>query len=151
MKPKMKIGILVLAVGGLAILIVLESQRRMDSGCGCTSPLPMQSGDYGNDPPINTYPASQQKLPRMVDLGRTMCIPCKAMAPILEEAKEEYQGRAIIEFIDVGDHPDQARKYGIELIPTQIFLDAEGREVWRHEGFLSKEEIAKQLAEMGVK
>ncbi len=86
----------------------------------------------------------------MIDLGASECIPCKMMAPILEELKEEYQGKADIIFIDVWQKPDQAKKYGIRAIPTQIFFDADGREVQRHVGFLDKKQIIKILSELGV-
>lgn len=87
----------------------------------------------------------------MVDLGAGKCIPCKMMAPILEELDQEYKDRAAILFIDVWENPDAGRKFGIKLIPTQIFYDAEGNEVLRHEGFFDKESIVAQLQKLGVK
>ena len=90
-------------------------------------------------------------IPSLIDLGRTFCIPCKLMAPILEELKKEYAGRLHVEFIDVGDNPGAARKYRIRMIPTQIFLDASGKELYRHVGFFSKEDILKKCKELGIK
>lgn len=90
-------------------------------------------------------------LPRLVDLGKGECIPCKMMAPILEELAGEYRGRVIIEVIDIGDKPEAVKLYGMRVMPTQVFFDAEGNEVWRHEGFLPKETIIEKLREMGVK
>lgn len=87
----------------------------------------------------------------MVDLGAKKCVPCKMMAPILEELKTEYTDRAAIIFIDVWVNPEAGRKFGIRAIPTQIFFDAEGKEVGRHEGFLSKAGIVKELQNLGVK
>jgi thioredoxin 1 len=72
------------------------------------------------------------------------------MAPILEELKREYQGRAVVEVIDLRDDAGAARDYGIRVIPTQIFYDAAGEEVWRHEGFLGKDAIIAKFKEMGV-
>ena len=72
------------------------------------------------------------------------------MKPILEELKTEYKGKAIVRIIDLRDEPKEASTYGIRLIPTQIFLDAEGKEVYRHEGFLDKQAIKAKFAEMGV-
>jgi len=86
----------------------------------------------------------------MVDLGAKKCIPCKMMAPILEELKQEYKGKAAIVFIDVWEHREQARKYGIRAIPTQIFFDKSGKEIFRHVGFMSEEAITRQLERMGV-
>lgn len=89
-------------------------------------------------------------IPRLVDLGADKCIPCKLMAPILEEMKEQYAGRLEVEFIDVWKNPDAGKDYGIKLIPTQIFYDASGKERFRHEGFFSKEDILAKWKELGV-
>lgn len=87
----------------------------------------------------------------MVDLGARKCIPCKMMAPILKELKREYEGRALIVFIDVWVHREEGRKYGIRVIPTQIFFDKSGKEVFRHEGFMDKKSIVHVLEELGVR
>jgi len=94
----------------------------------------------------------QANLPKVLDFGRGVCIPCKKMAPILNELAAVYRDRALIRIIDIGEPGGRelSREFGIQLIPTQIFIDAEGNEVWRHEGFLSQEEIVQKLAEMGV-
>ena len=89
-------------------------------------------------------------LPRLVDLGADKCIPCKMMAPILEEMKKDYAGTINVEFIDVWKNPDKAKEYGISIIPTQIFFDASGKELFRHEGFFSKEDILGKWKEFGV-
>jgi len=84
---------------------------------------------------------TNQKLPKLVDLGASKCIPCKKMAPILEELREEYRGRMDVVFIDVWKNPKEGQTYGIQSIPTQIFYDADGKELFRHEGFIPKEDI----------
>ena len=89
-------------------------------------------------------------LPRLVDLGAGKCVPCKMMAPILEELKGQYAGKLEVIFIDVWENPDEGKKYGIKLIPTQIFYDASGKELFRHEGFFSKEDILGKWKELGV-
>ena len=91
-----------------------------------------------------------QVLPHLLDLGSDQCIPCKMMASILEELKKEYAGRLEVEFVDVWKNPDQGERYGIRLIPTQIFFDARGKELFRHEGFFSKEDILAKWKEFGV-
>jgi thioredoxin 1 len=73
------------------------------------------------------------------------------MAPILAALKKELAGRAEIEFINVWKDAKAGKKYGIRLIPTQVFFDAGGRETWRHEGFLSRDEIIARLREAGMK
>jgi thioredoxin 1 len=87
----------------------------------------------------------------MVDLGAKKCIPCKMMAPILEKLEQVYAGRAAIVFLDVWEDPKPAHRFSIRGIPTQIFFDKKGKEVFRHLGFLSEEEIVRQLKDMGVK
>jgi thioredoxin 1 len=72
------------------------------------------------------------------------------MEPILKELSEEYDGRAVIEVIDLNEHEEAAAQYGVQVIPTQIFFDAAGNEVWRHQGFLSKNAIVEKLTELGV-
>ena len=89
-------------------------------------------------------------LPRLVDLGAGKCIPCKMMAPILEELKTEYAGKFKVEFIDVWENPDEGAEYGVRMIPTQIFYDASGKELFRHEGFFSKTDILTKWKELGI-
>lgn len=87
----------------------------------------------------------------MVDIGAKKCIPCKMMAPIIEELEVEYKDKAAIVFIDVWENPSAGREFRIQLIPTQIFYTAEGKEVSRHEGFMDKASIVAQLEKLGVK
>lgn len=89
-------------------------------------------------------------LPRLVDLGSNKCIPCKMMAPLLEELKAEYRGRLLVEVIDVREDQAAARSYGIRVIPTQVFIDPAGQERFRHEGFMSKRAILSKWRELGV-
>lgn len=100
--------------------------------------------------PSTSAPATAARLPKLLDLGADKCIPCKAMAPILEGLKKEYAGRFDVEFIDVWKNPDAGKRFGIELIPTQIFYDADGKELFRHQGFYGKEDILGKWKELGV-
>ena len=86
----------------------------------------------------------------LLDLGAKKCIPCKMMAPILEKVEKVYKGKAAVIFIDVWKHHDQVRRFGIRAIPTQIFFDKDGKEVYRHVGFMGEEAIVRQLKKMGV-
>jgi len=101
----------------------------------------------GNDKKL--APATKS-LPLLIDLGATQCIPCKMMAPILEEIKREYAGSLQVEFIDVWKNPEAGQKYRIRAIPTQIFYDASGKELYRHMGFMSKQDILGAWKELGV-
>lgn len=86
----------------------------------------------------------------MIDLGAKKCIPCKMMAPIMAELEKEYEGKAAIVFIDVWENPAPAKTFGIRGIPTQIFFSKEGKEIFRHVGFLDKKSIVAKLRELGV-
>ena len=94
--------------------------------------------------------ASPAKLPKLLDLGATKCIPCKMMAPVLDKLKREYTGRLEIEFIDVWQNPGAGKQYKIELIPTQIFYSDTGKELFRHVGFYGREDILAKWKELGV-
>lgn len=87
----------------------------------------------------------------MVDLGAKKCIPCKMMAPILVKLEKDYKGRAAIIFLDVWEDAAPAKRFGIRAIPTQIFFNKQGEEVYRHEGFISEKDIIKKLLDLGVK
>lgn len=94
--------------------------------------------------------ASAPKPPRLVDLGAAKCVPCKMMAPILEDLKKECAGRMDVEFIDVWKTPETGKAYGIRMIPTQIFFGTDGKEMFRHEGFFGKDDILAKWKELGV-
>ncbi|OQY59731.1 MAG: thiol reductase thioredoxin [Desulfobacteraceae bacterium 4572_88] len=89
----------------------------------------------------------------MLDIGAKKCIPCKMMAPILEELEKEYKGKAAIIFIDVWqrENAPYSKRFGIRSIPTQIFFDKDGKEVGRHVGFMPKKNIVAMLEKLGVK
>lgn len=87
----------------------------------------------------------------MIDLGAKKCVPGKMMAPIMEKMEKAYKGKAAIVFIDVWENGEPARRFGIRAIPTQIFFNREGKEVYRHVGFMNEEAIVAQLQKMGVK
>lgn len=114
----------------------------------------------GEEPSVNSTmtaeaiaenaPQTQARLPRLVDLGADKCIPCKMMAPILEELKKEYAGKLQIDFIDVWKNPKAGRQYGIRVIPTQIFYDVDGKEISRHQGFMGKADILATFRKAGI-
>lgn len=89
-------------------------------------------------------------LPRLLDLGAGKCIPCKMMEPILEELREDYADRFEVVFIDVWEDREAGKPYGVRVIPTQIFFDASGNELYRHVGFFSKEAILEKWEELGI-
>jgi thioredoxin 1 len=89
-------------------------------------------------------------VPALVDLGSDQCIPCKMMAPILDELKAEFAGKLQVSFLDVRKFTGLSAMYGIQVIPTQIFYNASGKELFRHEGFFSKEDILAKWKEFDV-
>jgi len=112
---------------------------------------------YGcsSDEPPASHPQPAGVVPikgmvTMIDLGADSCIPCKMMAPIIEKLEKDYRGKAAIVFIDVWKDKEPAKRFGIRAIPTQIFFDKEGKEVYRHTGFMGEADIVSQLKKMGV-
>lgn len=131
----------------VAIAVVLSGRKGADepstAGAGTPDPVAEAVTHAGAQ-------ETQAGLPRMLDLGGETCKVCQQMAPILEEVKREQAGKIRIEFIDVWKDSAAAEKYGISLIPTQIFFDAEGKEFFRHEGFYGKEEILDAFRKQGI-
>ena len=128
------------SIAGLVIIIGILSL--VLSGCSSEeSPAPH------SQPP---GPVPVKGMPTMVDLGANECIPCKMMVPIMEKVEKKYQGKAAIVFIDVWKNKEPAKRFGIRAIPTQIFFDKEGKEVFRHEGFMGEAEIDQVFKKMGV-
>jgi thioredoxin 1 len=89
--------------------------------------------------------------PTLVDLGSGSCVSCKQMAPILEELAGTYNGKANVLFIDVRENQAAAKRFAIQMIPTQIFFDAKGKEVSRHIGFMGRPDLIKGLQAAGLK
>lgn len=117
------------------------------AGEGCCGSLPPASDTAA--PAVAETPAPAA-LPRLVDLGASKCIPCKMMAPILEELSSEYKGQMEVVFIDVWKDREAGRQYGIAAIPTQVFYSADGKELFRHTGFYPKADILAKWKELGV-
>lgn len=95
-------------------------------------------------------PASDKPLPKMLELGSVGCKPCAYMAPIIDSLGKELAGKVFVKFYDVTENQDIAEQYKIMTIPTQVFLDAEGKELFRHIGVFEKAEILAKLKELGM-
>ena len=100
--------------------------------------------------PASPLPRHTQGLPRLLDLGSKGCTSCTILEPVLEELRTNYMGRLQVDFIDVWEHEQVATDYGVEIIPVQIFFDANGQELYRHQGFISAQDILEKFAELGV-
>jgi len=155
-----KIIVVVALIIAVGIVIAVKQQESSDvpegelsenqvaisgntKGTSENSPADANDGNNTSD--------SQEKasLPLLLDLGSKSCVPCKMMEPILEEFKNGYNDEFRTQFIDVRENPQPAREYNIRVIPTQIFFDANGNELFRHEGFYSKEDILSKWKQLG--
>ena len=136
MNTTAKIVIVAVLFAAIAGAVALKQAKRPAESIASTAPA-------------GTAAVPAKPLPRLLDLGADKCIPCKMMAPILEELKMEYAGRLDVEFIDVWKNPEAGKPYNIELIPTQIFFDASGKELFRHQGFFGREGILAKWQELG--
>jgi thioredoxin 1 len=131
-----------IALGVVALVGIIGALSLSLYGCSSDEPAASHSQSPG------VVPA--KGIVTMVDLGADSCIPCKMMVPIIEKLEKTYQGKAAIIFIDVWKDKEQAKRFGIRAIPTQIFFDKNGREVYRHTGFMGEADIVSQLKELGV-
>ena len=104
---------------------------------------------------LDLYPQKKQEDSAKVifiELGSVNCVPCKMMQPVMKSVEEKYGAQVKVIFYDVWK-PEQkkyAHQYGIKLIPTQVFLDKDGKEFFRHEGFYPEAEIDKLLKSRGL-
>ncbi|MCF7791494.1 MAG: thioredoxin family protein [Victivallales bacterium] len=99
----------------------------------------------------NSKTSENTSLPMLWDFGAKKCIACKKLAPILEKLKSEYKGELIVKFTDVwkSENAQLAKEHGIQSIPTQIFFDKNGKELWRHVGYISKKNIIAKWKSLG--
>ena len=134
MNAKGKLGIVAVLVIAVAAVLALKYWDRTDEG----------------QPPGPTETRPAGPLPTLVDLGKGKCLQCKNMTPVLNGLQKDYAGRLAVETIDLTKDPDAAEMYRVRLIPLQVFLAADGRELWRHEGFMSREDILAKWKELGV-
>jgi thioredoxin 1 len=86
----------------------------------------------------------------MLELGSVGCIPCEQMKPVMQKLRDTYKGKLEVFFIDVREDNKAGRRFGVHMIPTQVFLDIAGKEIHRHIGFYSYDEIAPVLKKVGL-
>ncbi len=101
----------------------------------------------------DTVAVAAKPLMTFVELGSVTCIPCKAMQPIMKAVESKYGAQIKVVFYDVRTKEEEhyGQQYNIRLIPTQVFLDAKGKELMRHEGFFPEKEIDAFLRSKGLK
>jgi thioredoxin 1 len=88
--------------------------------------------------------------PMVVDFGSNSCIPCRQLRPVLQKIQKDYTGKLEVLIIDIRNNQKLASDYQIQVIPTVVFFDPAGKEVFRHQGFMSEEKVKEQLAKTGV-
>ncbi len=129
-------------------------------GCGNTAPeTPVPAAQINASTTKATDTASATilepataKMPRIIDFGSKQCQACKAMEPVLESLATNHADKFKTEFVDVWVPKNQtfAKSYEISSIPTQVFLNAEGKEVYRNTGFISEEDVIAKFTELGL-
>ncbi len=102
--------------------------------------------------PENSQENATKPTVTFIELGSDRCIPCKQMKPVMAEIESKFEGQVEVIFYDVWtkEHKHYAEEYQVRLIPTQIFLDEDGSEFFRHEGFFATDEIVKLFADRGI-
>jgi thioredoxin 1 len=141
-----------LAIASLIAAVgVSAPAAKVKTGAVCPKPAPQKAPAKTSKTAQKPAKPAVKQLPKLLDLGATKCVPCKMMAPILEELAKDYKGQLDVQFIDVWKDDKAAGKYKVQSIPTQIFYDAKGKEFFRHVGFFPKEDILKTFEKQGVK
>lgn len=86
----------------------------------------------------------------MLELGSIGCVSCEQMKPVMQKLRETYAGKLEVIFVDIREDRKSGRRFRVLMMPTQVFLDREGREFHRHIGFYSFDEIASVLKKAGI-
>jgi thioredoxin 1 len=102
------------------------------------------------EPRIDLKTLVAKRVPVLLEFGRGWCIPCKYMKPILEDMSKVYANKAIVMTVDMDANKDLVRDFRIRMMPTQVFLMPDGKEFFRNEGTLEREQIAQVFAKMGL-
>jgi thioredoxin 1 len=118
--------------------------------CGASNERPEEQQNEtvtDNTTAVSDSTSSQGYKVTFLELGAESCIPCKMMQPVLREIAAIYPGVVDVIFHDLYKNRSVGQQYGVRVMPTQIFLDAQGKEFYRHEGFFPKDEIVSMLDE----
>ena len=144
---KILVPVLIVAVlGGMWLIknrqdISEDSETTQASQSDTDFPEELQDADFGlrETEAIDFEKMASYGIPMIVDYGADTCIPCKEMAPVLEKANEEFRGKAFVKFINVWEYPDAANNVPVQVIPTQVLVNADGTP------FVPSEELASQI------
>ena len=136
---------------GLSDVAIVEQPIHAQEQLPEKEEIKKEASEKGGDSEKKTDNESKIKV-TFVELGSVKCIPCKMMQPIMKEIEEEYKGQVKVVFYDIrtSEGRPYAKEYGIRVIPTQVFLDKDGNEYFRHEGFFAKDELVEVLKKQRV-
>lgn len=150
MKSAAKLAVVALLAVAVAATIALRGSKRAEY-------VPPPEPPAVAAPAARVAPAPQvvavatSAKPRLLELGSMRCQACLEMAKVLDALRASQGERLLVEFIDVFERPDAAAPYKISLIPTQILYDAAGKEIFRHTGYFSHDDILAKFRVLGVK
>lgn len=147
MKAGAKLKIIVIFLIAVCFCAIYKSEAGCGSGlCGSFNAAKSNSTVSQSDVPTGNIQAT------FVELGSVNCIPCKQMKSVMEAIEKDYAGKVRVVFHDVWTKEGKpyGEQYGIRVIPTQVFIDKNGKEIFRHEGYFSKEAVEKVLRDAGV-
>jgi thiol-disulfide isomerase/thioredoxin len=160
-RKRMSKGMVKIIVSAIAAAFIVQGSY--SSACGDTTPgksevvktTAVKQSDTSKSEIVSGKKSEEKNtiLVTFIELGSVNCIPCKAMQPVMKEVEEKYGKQVKVVFHDVWTEQGKpfGATYGIRAIPTQVFLDKDGKEYYRHEGFFEKEELVKVLKMKGVK
>jgi thioredoxin 1 len=175
MKSGVKIAIVVLLAVGVAATFALRGGKRAEyvaapeppavstpaaqgAAALAPTPAPVQS-TVATAEPVTAKPVkgtapravAAAAKPRLLELGSSRCMSCIEMAKVLDALRASQGARLKVDFIDVFEQPEAGDRYKISLIPTQIFYDTAGKEIFRHTGYFSHDDILAKFHALGVK
>jgi thioredoxin 1 len=105
---------------------------------------------FAAEPRINLQALLSKRVPILLEFGRGWCIPCKYMKPILDDTAKAFTGKAIVMTVDMDANKDLVTSFKIRMMPTQVFLMPDGKEFFRNEGTLERDQIGQVFSKMGV-
>ena len=147
----LKSGIIIsLTVLGVVVALAYRAaQNSTDEAASPASPDGASAAAAAPAAPALVPPPAPRALPRLVELGADKCASCKAMFPVLAELRRDHPDTLKVDFIDVWKHPDDAEAFKVRIIPTQVFLAPDGRELDRHQGFYPADAIRERFRALG--
>jgi len=150
---KNSIIILLLVIAVVTVIGIKNRNKEETKLSGCTEnicSLPTEQESLLQTKTVIEKVDIKKTLPKLLDLGASKCVPCKMMAPILNDMKETFSEQLEVVFVDVWKDQSAGNEYGIRVIPTQIFFDSDGKELFRHEGFYAREDMISKWQEFGI-